>query len=100
MLGLHSPFARSTPRHRLGRGRQDRVGPSRARAARRPELEPLDARLMLSGVPTPDHVVFVVEENHAYSEIIGSANAPYINSLAGRGALFTKSFAIEHPSQP
>jgi hypothetical protein len=53
-----------------------------------------------SGVPRPDHVVIVIEENHAYSEIINSSSAPYINSLADQGALFTQSFAIEHPSQP
>ena len=41
-----------------------------------------------------------MEENHAYSEIIGSANAPYINSLASQSAVFTQSFAITHPSQP
>jgi phospholipase C len=51
-------------------------------------------------IPTPDHVVIVMEENHGYSEIIGSPNAPYINSLAAQGALFTDSHAIEHPSQP
>jgi hypothetical protein len=27
-------------------------------------------------------------------------SAPYINSLASQGALFTNSFAIEHPSEP
>jgi chitodextrinase len=53
-----------------------------------------------SGVPRPDHVVIVVEENHSYGQIINSASAPYINSLAEQGALFTQSFAIEHPSQP
>ncbi|MFL5731653.1 MAG: alkaline phosphatase family protein [Chloroflexia bacterium] len=52
------------------------------------------------GVPRPDHVVIVIEENHSYSEIIGSSAAPYINGLAGQGALFTNSYAIEHPSQP
>ena len=51
-------------------------------------------------VPTPDHVVIVMEENHGYSQIIGSPSAPYINSLAQSGALFTKSYAISHPSQP
>ena len=100
MLGLHAPFDWFTSKACLGRGLQDRVGPSRARAAWRPAVEPLDARLLLSGVPTPDHVVVVMEENHAYSEIIGSANAPYINTLAGRAAVFTKSFAITHPSEP
>src|SRR5436305_75805 len=52
------------------------------------------------GVPRPDHVVVVIEENHSYSEIIGSAAAPYINGLANQGALFTASYAVEHPSQP
>lgn len=45
-------------------------------------------------------MVIVVEENHAYRQIIGSASAPYINSLAQRGALFTESYGIRHPSQP
>jgi len=51
-------------------------------------------------IPKPDHVIIVMEENHSYSEIIGNSQAPYINSLAGSGALFTNSFAISHPSQP
>ncbi|MFC5908862.1 alkaline phosphatase family protein [Streptacidiphilus monticola] len=51
-------------------------------------------------VPTPDHVVVVVMENHAYSQIIGSSSAPYINSLASGGANLTASYAITHPSQP
>lgn len=50
--------------------------------------------------PRPDHVVIVIEENHSFNEIIGSASAPYINSLAAQGAVFTQSFAITHPSQP
>ena len=41
-----------------------------------------------------------MEENHAFHEIIGSANAPYINQLAKGGVLFTNSYAIGHPSQP
>ena len=53
-----------------------------------------------NGVPRPDHVVIVIEENHSYSEIIGSSAAPYINSLANQGALLTQSYAITHPSQP
>ncbi len=52
-----------------------------------------------NGVPSFDHVVIVIEENHASSQIIGSASAPYINSLAANGALMTQSFGITHPSQ-
>ncbi|HTZ45629.1 MAG TPA: alkaline phosphatase family protein [Jatrophihabitans sp.] len=51
-------------------------------------------------VPRPDHVVVVMEENHSYSDIIGSSSAPYINSLATGGALFTQSFGVTHPSEP
>ena len=62
--------------------------------------EQLEERRLLSAIPTPAHVVVVIEENRGYSEIIGSSQAPYINSLANGGALFTNSYAIEHPSQP
>src|SRR5438552_18828138 len=50
--------------------------------------------------PRPDHVVIVMEENHTYSQVIGSSSAPYINALAQQGALFTNSYGITHPSQP
>lgn len=53
-----------------------------------------------AGVPTPDHVVVVVMENHSYNEVVGNSAAPYISSLASSGANFTQSFAITHPSEP
>ncbi len=53
-----------------------------------------------NGIPRFDHVVVVMEENHGYSELIGSLNAPYINELAKGGTLFTDSHGIGHPSQP
>jgi hypothetical protein len=51
-------------------------------------------------IPTPDHVVVVVFENHGYSQMIGNSSAPYINSLARGGANFTNFTAETHPSQP
>ena len=54
----------------------------------------------LGGVARPDHVVIAIEENKSFSQIIGSSSAPYINALAQKGALFTSSSAIGHPSQP
>ena len=54
----------------------------------------------LAAVPEPAHTVVVVMENHAYGQIIGSPDTPFINSLARRGALFTSSYAITHPSEP
>lgn len=53
-----------------------------------------------AALPVPSHVVIVIEENHSYTQIIGSSSAPYFNSLAGQGASFTDSHAITHPSQP
>jgi hypothetical protein len=51
-------------------------------------------------VPRPGHVMIVIEENHAYGEVVGAPTAPYITSLAREGANFTASFAETHPSQP
>src|SRR6476620_3448910 len=64
-------------------------------------LEHLEQRTLCStSLPRPDHVVVVVMENRGYSDIVGSASAPYINSLARSSASFTRSHAITHPSQP
>jgi hypothetical protein len=51
-------------------------------------------------LPRPDHIVMVIEENHSFSQIIDSPDAPYINRLAAQGAVFTKSFGVTYPSQP
>jgi len=56
--------------------------------------------LQAQPIPRPDHVVIVIEENKAYTQIIGSPSAPYINTLAAAGALMTQSYGITHPSQP
>ncbi len=53
-----------------------------------------------SSLPHPAHIVVVVLENHAYSEVVGSASAPYISGLAAHGASFARSFAVAHPSEP
>ena len=50
--------------------------------------------------PAVDHVVVLVLENRGYQEIIGSPDAPYLNSLAQGGAYCTNFFALTHPSQP
>ncbi|MER6420164.1 alkaline phosphatase family protein [Streptomyces sp. NPDC001137] len=42
----------------------------------------------------------VIEEDRAYGDIIGNAQAPYLNELAGRGASLTEFYGITHPSQP
>ncbi|ADE13152.1 alkaline phosphatase family protein [Sideroxydans lithotrophicus] len=51
-------------------------------------------------LPRPDHVVIVIEENKSFSQIVGNRDAAYINKLVKRGALFTESYGVSHPSQP
>jgi phosphatidylinositol-3-phosphatase len=46
------------------------------------------------------HVIWIVFENHSYSEIIGSSSAPYINRVASRCGLATAYKAVSHPSLP
>ena len=50
-------------------------------------------------LPRPDHVVVVILENHSSAEILGNADAPFLNELA-TGAVFNQSFAVSHPSEP
>jgi hypothetical protein len=51
-------------------------------------------------LPHLDHIVVLVEENHSDTEILGSADAPYLTTLAQRGAIFTDAHGVSHPSEP
>jgi len=42
----------------------------------------------------------VIEENRSYQVIMRAKDTPYIHQLSEEGALFTRSFAITHPSEP
>jgi len=53
-----------------------------------------------AAVPVFDHIVLVMFENHAYSQINGSSSAPTFNSLASQGAKFTQAYGVTHPSEP
>ena len=55
---------------------------------------------MTSVVPSYDHIVVVVEENHSLANVIGNPQASYINFLANSGVLLTNYHAITHPSEP
>jgi len=48
----------------------------------------------------PSHIVFVWFENKGTGSIIGSANAPYVNSLKAKGTYFSNTYATHHPSYP
>ena len=62
-------------------------------------LEEMEQRLVPS-VPTPDHVVIVIESNQNYGSVIGSMSAPYINYLAKSGASFTDSHGLSGTGEP
>ncbi len=52
-----------------------------------------------ANVPHFDHVFLIMMENTDYGQLIGdSRNAPYMNSLASRGASLANYQAIYHPS--
>lgn len=51
-----------------------------------------------SAVPPSNHVVLLVEENHKYSDVIGSGAMPYLSSLASKYGLATQYYANTHPS--
>lgn len=53
-----------------------------------------------STVAPLDHVFMVYMENHGVKDIVGSRNAPYINSLISTYGYGSNYFALTHPSNP
>lgn len=51
-----------------------------------------------SRIPHLDHVFLIMLENHAYDQIIGNSDAPFINQMAKQKNLATNFFAVGHPS--
>jgi acid phosphatase len=51
-------------------------------------------------LPRPAHVVIVIDENQAFWQVIGSQYAPWLNTIAKDGAIFTDAHGITHPSLP
>jgi phosphatidylinositol-3-phosphatase len=73
----------------------------------RPPVKPSVAPTRSTGAPPPapavpsfSHIFVIVMENHEYGSIIGSAAAPYINSLANSYGLATNYYGVSHPSLP
>src|SRR5262245_53545388 len=58
----------------------------------------LCANAVYAQVPNFRHVFIIVMENKEYSEVIGNASAPYINSLANQNGLGTEAYGVAHPS--
>jgi acid phosphatase len=51
-------------------------------------------------VPDFDHIFIIIMENHGFSEIIGNADAPYLNELAADYGLAANYVSVAHPSLP
>jgi phosphatidylinositol-3-phosphatase len=53
-----------------------------------------------SNLPNFSHVYVIIFENKEYSSVVGSSQAPYINSLISQYGLSTNFTAERHPSEP
>ncbi len=54
----------------------------------------------MSKVGQLDHVFLIYMENKGVADIVGSLNAPYINSLANTYGYANNYYALGHPSDP
>jgi len=50
------------------------------------------------GIPSLDHVFVIMMENHAYGQVIGNPNMPFVNKYAKTANLAENYFAVGHPS--
>ncbi len=65
-----------------------------------PSLTPATLIAPTSNVGQLDHVFLIYMENKGAGDIVGSPNAPYINSLINTEPHDTNYFALGHPSDP
>jgi phosphatidylinositol-3-phosphatase len=54
----------------------------------------------VAAVPRWDHVVIVIMSSRSYEDVIGNADAPFVNLLARSGATFTDAHAVARPAAP
>jgi len=78
-------------------GGTNRAEATTVRASSAPETTSTTRRAAVSG--SAPHIMLIVEENEAYSSIIGNtAQAQYLNTLAGTYASATNWYAVQHNS--
>ncbi len=65
-----------------------------------PSLTPAQLTVPTSNVGQIDHVQLIYMENKGVGNIIGSPNAPYINSLINSQDYVSNYYALGHPSDP
>ena len=93
------PREPSRSRSRRSRWRCRRAAVRFSRSRQGTVADPPSPTTRLTGGP-PGHVAVILMENEEYGDMIGSHDAPYINSLARAYALARSMFAITHPSLP
>ena len=50
------------------------------------------------GIPSLDHVFVIMMENHAYAQVAGNPQAPFINAMMTKASVAKNYYAIAHPS--
>ena len=65
-----------------------------------PSLTPAPVTPPMSDVGQIDHVFLIYMENKGVDDIVGSPNAPYINSLINTDGYADNYYALGHPSDP
>jgi hypothetical protein len=65
-----------------------------------PSLTPATLIAPTSNVGQLDHVFLIYMENKGVNDIVGSPNAPYINSLINSNGYADNYYALGHPSDP
>lgn len=64
------------------------------------DVAPAPLTVPTSNVGSLDHIFLVYMENHSVNDIIGSPNAPYINSLVNAYGYAQNYYGLTHPSMP
>lgn len=93
--------AKSVPSVSVESASQATSGSSHPPAA--PSLTPVQVPSQQSSavsVPAFSHIYVIVMENQEFNSIVGSPNAPYLNSLVAQYGLATNYDAVSHPSEP
>jgi len=59
-----------------------------------------EAKIVGANFGKLDHVFFIMMENEASADVLGNANAPFINAYAHLANQATNYYAVGHPSAP
>jgi len=95
---MHSPASLTQEVKSQMNAKKIALALSFAALAAAPATQPVNAQEREGSIPHLDHVFVILMENHHYGQIIGNANAPFINSYAASANLAKNYWAVGHPS--